>query len=360
MCINMRQLRLSSGLSAEVPCHTCWQCRADRVRNWTGKCLAESKTSVAVDFVTLSYCDQGSKAAHWIKEPVQPGYATELHYEDVQKYLKRIRKAGHSVRYVCAGEYGSRKGRAHWHIILFWQSPRPKRRKLYGNEWQDQFWHHGHVNYQRFDEAAAKYVCKYLLKWDTEQEQDRRTKFNFSARPGIGFNWICDNWAQLHVDNQLAPQGPHYTFPDIRKDGKPTRFKMTPHCQVKFVLDYERRWKEKWGNHSPPSAFVEKCLDKVASRYVSDALERRKFVYKPDIPTPNGEKVFFDEKLNSFYFDCGGFRALRFYWSYDSRGCRAWSRDIVTPSQAARFRADWALETQEWYRTATGRSSRAA
>lgn len=353
MCVNMRRMTLPSGLSAEVPCHCCWQCRADRVRNWVGKCIAESQTSAAVDFVTLTYCDVDSPAAKWVKEPVSKERTKALDYGDIQKYLKRIRKAGHSVRYVCAGEYGTRKGRSHWHIILFWQKARPKRRVLHGNEWQDEFWHHGHVNYAPFDEGAAKYVCKYLLKWENDQEPERKTHFRYSARPGIGFNWISHVWAQRHVEQGLSPQSAKYSFPNIMRAGVRVQFKMSPHCQLRFVQDFERRWKEQRGGHPPPSSFCEKILDKLAPRICSDALERRVYVKFPYIKPPNGEKVLFDEKLNVYYFDCGGFRVLRYYWSFDEKGRRSWERDIVTPSAGARSSADWAPETRERYAQAS-------
>lgn len=357
MCLNMREIRLKTGLTVQVPCHVCWQCRADKVRNWTGKCLAEAQTSSSVDFVTLTYADVNSRAAKWVAEPVTADRYKTLHYEDVQKYIKRIRKAGYKVRYVVAGEYGEKKGRAHWHVLLFWQGERPKRRIEHGNEWQDEFWHHGHVNYQRFDENAARYVCKYLLKWNNHKEPTRATKFRYSARPGIGFKWICDNWAQMHIDQQLAPRSPRYHFADIKRAGVPVYFKMSPHCQIKFVLEFEKRWKEQRGGHPPPSEWCEKVLDRIAKPGVSDALERRQFVRKPDIPPPNGEPVFFDEKMNSYYFDCGGFRALRFYWSFNEKGERAWERDIVVPSRAASLREVWASGASARYQEASQATS---
>lgn len=358
MCVNMRRLQLASGLTVEVPCHCCWQCRADKVRNWVGKAMCEAQTSAAVDFVTLTYCDVKSKAARWVKQPVESEKYKRLDYTDVQKYLKRIRKAGYKVRYIVAGEYGEQKGRAHWHILLFWQDKRPPRRAMHGNEWQDQFWRHGHVNYQRFDEAAARYVAKYLLKWDTVKEPTRKTVFRYSARPGIGFKWICDNWVQLHIDQRLAPQSPKYTVGKAMRGGVRIYYKMTPHCQLKFVKEFERRWRAQIGGHPPPSSWCDKVLDRDAKRYVSDALERRQYVKKPHIPPPNGEPVFFDEKLNVWYFDCGGFRTLRFFWSFNERGERAWERDIVIPSKAASSRAQWASGATEAYRTATAGTTR--
>lgn len=347
------------GLLVEVPCHCCWQCRADKVRNWTGKALAEAKTSAAVDFVTLTYCSESSPHIKWIKDPVPEPFTKSLNYRDVQLWLKRIRKAGHKVRYIVAGEYGEQKGRAHWHVLLFWQDKRPdrfgwKKEKglwgkalLYGNEWQDEFWHHGHVNYQPFSEQAAKYVCKYLLKWDKvpgrPDEPTRQTKFRYSSRPGIGFNWICDHWAQLHVDRGLAPQSPKYSFPDVLRNGVRVDFKMTPHCAVKFVQEFERRYYEQKGDHPPSSEFCEKMLSKVARRLVTDGLEQPRFCPRPDLTDDfgpwQGEPVLLDQKRNAYYYETQARSPVRYWWSYDERGHRAWRKNLVSDRVARSLRA---------------------
>lgn len=376
MCREMYTLRLKSGLSVELPCRKCTQCRAYRVSNWVGKCLAESKTARSVDYVTLSYCERDSRHAGKIADPVPVGYSRELHYEDVQKYIKRIRKAGYKVRYVVAGEYGDLKGRAHWHILLFWQGPRPERviddyslkgqNAIYGNMWRDQFWHHGHVNYQPFHEGAARYVCKYLLKWDSDKDPNRKTKFRFSSRPGIGFTWLVDVWCEQHLTQQLAPQSSVYTMPDATWKGRPIRFRMSQHAQTKFVLEFEKRWKERFGRHSPPSEWVDKILDKQARPGVLDALELRQYCKAPDQATPNGEPVHFDEKLNSYYFkwgerkakkgevyEPGPFECFRFFWSFNEKGERAWFRFLSAPSSAASLREQWKAGSSERYREAS-------
>ena len=53
-----------------------------------------------------------------------PGSVTLL-TADVQKFVRSLRKAGHKVRYMIAGEYGERKGRAHWHAVLFFKGKVP-------------------------------------------------------------------------------------------------------------------------------------------------------------------------------------------------------------------------------------------
>lgn len=51
-----------------------------------------------------------------------------LRYEDIQLFLKRLRQKiyryyGQKIRYYCAGEYGPKHYRPHWHIILSYDCP---------------------------------------------------------------------------------------------------------------------------------------------------------------------------------------------------------------------------------------------
>lgn len=308
------------------------------------------------------------KPEHRCKMPVSPWKAKNLHYPDVQKYFKRIRKANFKFRYVVAGEYGDQKGRAHWHILVFWEGLRPERfawkdeawRKshpnydpLYGNEWQDRFWHHGHVNYREFDEKKARYVCKYLRKSEFEKEPNRQIAFHYSSRPGIGFKWLVTYWAQRHIDQGLAPQKPLFSFPDSIKKGKRVQYYMTPHAQIKFAQAYERMWYEQKGDHPPSSPFLDKINDLLARPLVSDKLEKRECRKPPDMPLPGFDvqnryveqpdgsfkdtwpRVHLDERRNAYWSEYAFLPGLRFYWSFDEKGHRSWQRDVVTEREAS-------------------------
>lgn len=355
MCINPRELWLrprswsesrrfagQGGLRMEVPCRRCWQCRTSRVWDWVGKSIAESKTAKSCSFVTLTYGD-----GKWVKDPKGPDHWRELHYADVQKWMKRIRIAGYPVRYVIAGEYGELKGRAHWHALLFWQDREPNH--PIGNEWQDQFWPHGHVNWQEFSVEKARYVCKYLLKYD--HEESRKTEFHFSARPGIGFEWLKQR-AWQHVEQGLAPRDPWYYFPEVRGKEGPRQFYLSPAAQMTLVRLFEEMWYARYASHPPTTPFTDRINDLAANPGVLDVLHQRGFRHLPEVKPPNGEPVCYDQRLNAFYFDCGGFGALRFYWSFDERGERSWERELVTEAEARKRRAG--LDTPERHMTASG------
>ena len=111
MCINPNKIA-DKGF---VACRQCWQCREHKVDDWVGRNIAESQTAKAASVVSLTYGRDRSTG------DVDHMQAAVLTYSDVQKMLKHLRVDGYPVRYFVAGEYGSRNGRAHWHVILYWQ-----------------------------------------------------------------------------------------------------------------------------------------------------------------------------------------------------------------------------------------------
>lgn len=97
----------------QVPCGKCLECRIQQTRQWSDRCVLESKNSEHNYFVTLTYDD-----AH-----LPPNCSLEP--DDLNKFIDRLRKrfkrAGFNgkIRYLASGEYGSTSLRPHFHILLF-------------------------------------------------------------------------------------------------------------------------------------------------------------------------------------------------------------------------------------------------
>jgi hypothetical protein len=92
-----------------VPCGKCLACLSQKSREWTMRLSHEwsyynERNSI---FLTLTYDNQH----------LPDNYS--LNRRDVQLYLKRLRKAGLNFKYLCAGEYGFKYGRPHYHLIVF-------------------------------------------------------------------------------------------------------------------------------------------------------------------------------------------------------------------------------------------------
>lgn len=112
-----RKLDVPSGTVFYLACGKCDGCRHYRHEKAVWKSLAEAQSAAAVVSLCLTYEDRiGADGL-----PVVPDAARRLDYRDVVKLMKRLRRAGYIVRKVHCGEYGKRTGRAHWHLLLYFQ-----------------------------------------------------------------------------------------------------------------------------------------------------------------------------------------------------------------------------------------------
>lgn len=238
-----------------VACRHCWVCRSNRVNDVVGRCIAEAETSCSTVVVTLTYAGDVPQTAF-------------LQYSDVQNFLKRLRKIT-PVRFLCVGEYGSLKGRAHWHMILFFSKDNPLEGYQYRSfiEWPT--WGHGHVYLDAFHQRTARYVCKYMLK----NQDDRTGQFRVSRSlvPPLGrqfFDNLCDDYVQQgHVITS-----PVYSFPNVKdRHGKARQFHMTGATLSRFLDRYQIIWRLERGEEPPDTEWLlEKYLDPIAETEMED------------------------------------------------------------------------------------------
>lgn len=96
-------------------CGKCLGCRMERHEQLVGGCLAEAEMAACTVAVTLTYADIERNG-----QMVAPDGAVRLDYEHIAN-LKTVLQRDYPVRVVCKGEYGEEDGRAHWHLLLFFQ-----------------------------------------------------------------------------------------------------------------------------------------------------------------------------------------------------------------------------------------------
>lgn len=340
MCLNPATIKVH-GLQRQVSCRVCEQCKANRVRDWVGRCIAESKDSPATSVVTLTY---GSTETVDGARTTQTLSAQVLTYSDVQKWLKRLRnQLGLPFRYVLCGEYGGLKGRAHWHVILFWQVYKPDffAGHLRQRWWQDPFWSKhpdsegGYVFWDDFSPETATYICKYILK--TELEDGKQSLLRYSKNPVLGGRYF-DWYASRYVEQGIVPRDGKYTFPDIRrKDGRPREFMMSRAALDHFCESLIRRWQARWGEHPltrQHSDLIMDYMDRMAPRLAVDQYERRRFRRAPNVKIQDARpelelmeepKHLFNERLNVFEAWAG---SRRLFWSHDEWGNLTWTDAI--------------------------------
>lgn len=260
MCITPR--RLMTGVM--TACHECWQCREHAVLDWVGRNIAESKTAKAANAITLTYGRNTANDADHER-------AVLLTYSDVQKYLKRLRTDGYPVRYFVTGEFGSRKGRAHWHIVQYWQKEVPEH-VLDKNHMQEH-WPHGWSYWTPLRPHTVKYNCKYILK-DLGDAQ-AQGHLAMSKKPPLGAEYFQKRALQ-YVEQGLAPQDLNYTFPEAKQRNLQgghdfMRFRLGGRSAELFLQGYIDLWERERGDKRRPKSDL---VDRFAEygRVVSDTL----------------------------------------------------------------------------------------
>jgi len=259
MCIAPSKLDCGT----EIACRKCWQCKKAKVSQYVGRCIAESKFSKKTYAITLTYnakCEVNS---------------VTLVYKDVQDFLKRLRKK-YDCRYIVCGEYGSAKGRAHWHIILFFKDNVPKIETDKKINWK--YWPHGFTYFQEPDWKGFEYCLKYVLKSETSNSSD--SHLAMSKKPPLGYQYFED-LAQRYVDNGLTPQNYFYEFGEVVDyKNRKKRFVMTGTTKENFMKTFLQKWEDEY-DHQPLSDIVEDYIDKVTEIEYNDEELYERLHYKP-------------------------------------------------------------------------------
>lgn len=156
-----------------VPCGHCYVCKTNLMSDWIIRLQHEQQYNPHALFITLTY-ETKNLTFNDNNEPC-------LIKSDLQKWLKRLRKK-HSVRYYAVGEYGTKRQRPHYHVILFSASIIP-----YADI--STTWGMGFVHIGTLTPASTAYTLKYV--YNRKKYQDKPSEFALmSRRPGLGANKI--------------------------------------------------------------------------------------------------------------------------------------------------------------------------
>jgi len=161
--------------------------------------------STSSAFITLTYANPHLK--------FRSGKA-QLVKADLQKWFKRVRKAGYRFRYYAVGEYGSKTFRPHYHVILFGNVPESVIRKT---------WDMGQVHIGQLTWASCGYCTKYVINSKSKGMRDgREAPFQLMSRkPGIGANYLTKamiEWHKAERRNYMYVQGEMRHLPRYYKE----------------------------------------------------------------------------------------------------------------------------------------------
>lgn len=187
MCLSPLLKYVTNGttgrMSRRIPCGKCPECTQKKINDWTIRIDKELERSYFPYFVTLTYNNENL--------PINPSYedidtktgeiltidaSSSLRKKDVQDFFKRLRKShtkkfpdSPPLKYMAVGEYGTKFGRPHYHIILL----NCMDKSLIDQAWSkakrvghNTFFYSpiGFVHYPSLTAGAVKYVLKYLSK----------------------------------------------------------------------------------------------------------------------------------------------------------------------------------------------------
>lgn len=265
MCI--RPIIMPNGVS--VPCRMCVQCKDDQVNDWVGRCKAEMLTSQHNLFATLTY--GGDDAYGGAENNIR---AKMLHPEDMRLWLMLLRKwtnrdrdgkcygtGKNKVRYLWVGEYGSEKGRAHFHCLVFCKGLMPPNirlsepgkapvRYMHSHQRGGLIWPHGWSQWREADEGGARYVLNYLKKDLNNLQGEKRV--GMSTQPPLGHDYFKIE-AERYVEQGVSPRDHFYRFPnDVWRDGTPRRYYLAGSAWYYFMDHFAKSWVKRYGKESWP------------------------------------------------------------------------------------------------------------
>lgn len=151
----------------QVPCGRCINCQNNRRSSWVLRNRYENLHCISSIFVTLTYSDENLP---WFGEQTP-----SLDYEDVKKFMKRLRKKfpETKLRYFLCGEYGSKTLRPHYHAIIY-DLPLLDNGKDFVEYYRKVIadtWGLGNVSASPVNDNRIGYITKYIIKSDYDKKQ---------------------------------------------------------------------------------------------------------------------------------------------------------------------------------------------
>ena len=172
-----------------VPCGQCLPCRLRKRDCWAGRVLLEKQSSLCSQFWTLTFSDDTLRGLDWDQATVQrlmKNFCSALRMHEKRKGNPT------KVRFFGTLEYAPVTSRPHIHLAVF----NALSLQLYATSWTKGLerlpfhigpWPHGHVDAQPMEIGSARYIAKYITKFEVETDLARPQWRTFPQGPPLGF-----------------------------------------------------------------------------------------------------------------------------------------------------------------------------
>lgn len=213
-----------------LPCSKCVGCRLARAKEWSARCYFESLYYDSNYFITLTYNDENL--------PLNVNGIPILNRRDSCLFVKRLRsyfrdkKKHNGIRFLEAGEYGSKNFRPHYHINFFNlplfdlipYGKSPLGHSYYRSPLLEKLWGKGFVLIGSFSPETAGYTARYTLKkslksvttsaaggsylhldsdFKIEPNKDVFPREYINMSNGIGKQYFLDNWKKIYSEGTV-------------------------------------------------------------------------------------------------------------------------------------------------------------
>lgn len=194
-------------IQISLDCGHCWVCKLKRSMQYAIRADLESQCWKEGCFLTLTYSNENLPDGG------------NLSREDITLFIKRLRiavqrKGGYVSAYFGSAEYGSKRGRAHYHLLLFNWKPEDLQyfgksysgMPIYTSSFVSKLWNKGLVWVGSLTGSSGAYVARYTTKKQKPHLVGNRVKpfLLYSSnirsgnyRGGIGVSWFSRYWQQL-------------------------------------------------------------------------------------------------------------------------------------------------------------------
>ncbi len=209
ICIKQMKIKNGMEMKTSFPCGNCTPCKLTRLQEWTCRLLLEAKLNLWTYYITLTYSETDLP------------YTGDLHKSDLQDFLKRLRKNTQcKLRYFAVGEYGDKKGRPHYHLLIFTNrefilktryNTKKKKHICIDSDFHQAWLTNSFVDvdsligsksHRYVSQYVSGYVLKKLSKSELERDKNRVKPFILSSRGRTAGGGIGGEYAKI-IANRL-------------------------------------------------------------------------------------------------------------------------------------------------------------
>lgn len=204
-------IKKNNGINNGCPCGRCPHCLSRRASGWGFRLARECSVSSSAYFITFTYDNSSA--------PLSVSRRLSLYPPHIQLFMKKLRHRNESkLKYYCAGEYGGKTFRPHYHMILFNSVldtfippqvaysiksgliPLDGQYHITGSLWE-----YGFITIGQVTDASTAYTLKYISKTSRVPQykgDDRCPEFSLMSK-GLGISYVTDAMKKWHKDDLL-------------------------------------------------------------------------------------------------------------------------------------------------------------